>query len=148
MNRISLTDQLRKLQEKIAAEFSQDLTGERISESFNNWKNEYRSLSKDIKGYLSYIRDLEDAIKEDEAEIRLMERQVREGMQSSLRTKEALKKRKYAVLLTSEVIPRYKGEIAYRKREIEITELILAGHSRSEAIKMTIVEEELEPTLF
>ena len=98
--------------------------------------------------FQSYIKALEEAIKEDEAEIRLMERQVSEGMQNSLRTKDAAKKKEYAEFLTSEIIPRYKREIAYRKREIEITNLILSGYPRSEAIQMTEQEETLEPTLF
>lgn len=104
---------------------------------------------EDQQKILSYTQALEEAIKEDETEIRKMERQVREGMQNSLRTKDALKKKEYAELLTSEIIPRYKDEIAYRRREIEISELVLSGYSRSEAIRMTNAEvEELEPTLF
>lgn len=98
----------------------------------------------------SYIEVLKEAIQEDETELRRMERQVKEGMQCSIRTKEAAKKKEYAELLTSDIIPWYKSEIAYRMREIRKSELILSGYSWDEAIRMIRVEEEEEhePTLF
>ena len=148
MEPISLVDQMRKLEELMAAEYATDPKGEKITDQYREWKKAHYRLGGDIGSARHYIRGEELGLAETEEEIKLLRQQVEQGMRGSVKSRTGAKARAYAEFLIDEIIPRLMRENDERIQSIKKYEMRLAGWEWKDILPRFREQEEEELTLF
>lgn len=127
MEPISLVDQMRRLEELMAAEYASDPKGEKITDQYREWRKSHYRLGGDIGSAHSYICGAQIVLAETEDEIKLLRQQIEQGMMGQINSRRGAKARAYAELLRDEIIPRLTNECKELQQSIKKYETRLAG---------------------